>query len=206
MRSIFHPAHEQALVREFFKECDIGVFVDVGANDPIVDSQSFHLEKRGWIGVLVEPLPRYAERLRKERKAKVYQVACGNPEQHGQMISLKVAGAFSTLASHLMVPEQKVEQLIDVKVVTLGSILADAGISHIDLLSIDVEGSELDVLKGIDLNVFKPRLILLEDHVLSLKKHRYMRVSGYKLIRRTGLNSWYVPRDTRFDLHIIGRL
>ena len=205
MQSIFHPTEEQRLVQDFFK-AGVGIFVDVGANDPIVDSQSFHLEKLGWTGILVEPLPEYAERLRRERKAKVYEVACGGPDKHGHRIPLKVAGAFSSVTSELMVPEHKVEKIIEVKMVTLDSIFTDAGIKTIDLLSVDVEGYELEVLRGIDFNVFRPRLILLEDHVIGLEKHRFMLTKDYKLVRRTGLNSWYVPKNHDFPLDIFGRL
>jgi hypothetical protein len=40
---------------------------------------------------------------------------------------------------------------------------------------------------------WRPRLILLEDHVVSLDKHRYLKACGYRLIRRTIFNGWYVP-------------
>ena len=41
-------------------------------------------------------------------------------------------------------------------------------------MSVDVEGHELEVLRGFDFARWKPRLILLEDHVSSLDKHRFM--------------------------------
>jgi len=63
------------------------------------------------------------------------------------------------------------------------------------LLSIDVEGHELEVLSGFDFARWRPRLILLEDHVGNLKKHRLLRAAGYRLIRRFENNGWYVPSD-----------
>jgi len=83
-------------------------------------------------------------------------------------------------------------------VVTLDRILGEAGKPEIDLLSVDVEGTELDVLRGLDFNRHRPKLILLEDKVQSLRKHRFMRALGYKLVRRTGFNNWYIPREHRF--------
>jgi len=50
------PAVEQQMVREFFAGKP-GFYVDVGANDPVLDSQSQHLEAIGWTGLLVEPDP-----------------------------------------------------------------------------------------------------------------------------------------------------
>ncbi len=50
-------------------------------------------------------------------------------------------------------------------------------------------------LSGFDFARWQPRLILLEDHVGNLKKHRFLRAAGYRLIRRFENNGWYVPRD-----------
>src|SRR5262249_17794496 len=60
-------------------------------------------------------------------------------------------------------------------------------------LSIDVEGHAPEVIEGIDLARWRPRLILVEDHVIDLRLHRMLVARHYRWIRRTGLNSWYVP-------------
>ena len=57
---------------------------------------------------------------------------------------------------------------------TLDSLLDEAEAPKpIDLLSVDVEGHELDVLRGFDFVRWQPRLILLEDHVTNLDKHTF---------------------------------
>ena len=94
---------------------------------------------------------------------------------------------------------------IDVAVRTLHSIVEEAGLELIDLLSIDVEGFELEVLAGFPLDQWQPRLILMEDHVHNLSKHRYLTTHGYKLVRRTGVNAWYVPEKTDFLIDFYGR-
>jgi hypothetical protein len=68
-----------------------------------------------------------------------------------------------------------------------------------------VEGFELDVLSGFAIERWKPGLILIEDHVLNLAKHRYLASHGYRLVRRTGVNAWYIPRDRDFPLDLHGR-
>jgi hypothetical protein len=42
--------------------------------------------------------------------------------------------------------------------------------------------------------------------MLTLDQHSYMLARGYKLVRRTGLNKWYVPRETAFQVSLVGRL
>ena len=80
MPAIFPPEQETELVRQFFAARGKGYFVEVGANDPKTESQSWHLEQEGWTGILVEPLPNLAARLRDMRTAKVYEVACSSPD------------------------------------------------------------------------------------------------------------------------------
>jgi hypothetical protein len=95
-----------------------------------------------------------------------------------------------------MAPSAVPERVIDVPVRTLDDILAEAGAPEgFDFLSIDVEGHELDVLSGFDIGRWRPRLILLEDHVADLSKHTYLTGAGYRIARRYENNGWYVPKD-----------
>jgi len=186
---------EQELVREFFGAARSGFFVEVGANRPQQESQTWHLEELGWTGVLIEPQPELADELRRRRAAKVYAVACSSPQNAGRPMRLHVAGALSSLDRDRMAPGAEPERVIEVPVRTLDDILVEAQApAGFDFLSVDVEGHELEVLGGFDLARWRPRLILLEDHVGDLARHRFLNAAGYRLIRRFENNGWYVPR------------
>ncbi len=89
------------------------------------------------------------------------------------------------------------ETVINVPVKTLDSVLEEAGApTHFDFLSIDVEGHEIEVLRGFTIARWRPRLILLEDHVATLAEHRHLNAAGYRIVRRLGNNGWYVPRES----------
>jgi hypothetical protein len=104
----------------------------------------------------------------------------------------------SSLDRDRMAPGAQPDRVIEVPVRTLDDILTEARAPlRFDFLSIDVEGHELEVLRGFDIARWRPRLIVLEDHVGNLEKHRYMQNAGYRLIRRFENNGWYVPDDTR---------
>ena len=185
---------EQELVREFFRGSGSGFFVEVGANRPQQRSQSWHLEQLGWTGVLVEPQPDLARELRSLRAAKVFAVACSSPQNAGRRMQLHVAGPLSALDRHRMAPGAAPDRVIEVPVRTLDDILIEAGAPvEFELLSIDVEGHELEVLDGFDFARWRPRLVLLEDHVADLAKHRFLARADYRLIRRFENNGWYVP-------------
>jgi FkbM family methyltransferase len=185
---------EQQLVGDFFAGTASGFFVDVGANHPHNGSQSWHLERRGWSGIVIEPLPDLAAQLRRTRQAAVFAVACSSPENAGRRLPYHVAGALSSLDRHRMADGARPQHVIDVDVRTLDAILLEAAApAPIDFLSIDVEGHEIEVLRGFDFAHWRPRLIVLEDHVGNLDKYRFLKASGYRLVRHCGFNGWYVP-------------
>jgi FkbM family methyltransferase len=187
---------EKLLVRQFFADTK-GFFVEVGANDPMQGSQSWHLEQLGWRGMLVEPQPDLATRLRETRKAQVFAVACSSPSNAGQSLALHVAGPMSALDCDRMSPGAIPDEIIKVPVRTLDDLLVKAGApAPLQFLSVDVEGHEIEVLSGFDFARWRPRLILLEDHVSNLAKHRFMWRARYRLVRRTDTNGWYVPDET----------
>jgi Methyltransferase FkbM domain len=114
-----------------------------------------------------------------------FRAACSSPKNAGRELPLHIAGPLSALDRARMAPGASPERVINVPIRTLDSILAEAGTPHgFDFLSIDVEGHEIEVLRGFDIARWRPRLILLEDHVADLSRHRYLAAAGYRIIRR----------------------
>lgn len=203
--AIFRHTQESDLIFDHFSRIGNGVFVEVGANDPEDGSQSLRLENAGWSGLLVEPLSEHAADLRRLRKAHVEEVACGPRSRHDTIMEFKVAGVASTLADEFINYKVEEEEIRPVRVVTLDSLLDKHGIEKIDFLSLDVEGYELEVLDGLSLDRYRPALILIEDRVRDLARHRYLTANGYKVVRRSGANGWYVPIDADFPVSAYGR-
>lgn len=205
MRTIFPQHVEDELKHAYLRDIERGTFVEVGANQPEDASQTFTLEQNGWTGVLVEPQPDLADRLRRRRSAKVVAVACTSRRNAGSQMTLYLAGGHSSFDSRLNLAEVKPHGAIAVPTRTLDQILIEAGIQRIDFISIDVEGHELDVFDGFDLERWRPRLIVVEDLLLHLRLHRHLTRRGYRWLRRTGINNWYVPAKVRPPLGLDGR-
>jgi FkbM family methyltransferase len=192
--ALFSGELEPFVLQEYFKDAPPGFFVDVGANDPIVHSQTYGLEQHGWTGVLIEPLPDKASELRVHRRARVFELACSAPTDDRKPLTLHVANAYSSLQRQRMTTGVAPRGEITVEGATLDRILRSANAPiPIDFVSIDVEGHELAVLTGFDLQHWRPAFLMIEDHALDLKLHRYMKARGYSWFRRTGLNSWFAP-------------
>jgi FkbM family methyltransferase len=185
---------EDLLAWSYFDRKPTGFFVEVGANHPTRLSQTWFLEQQGWKGILVEPLPVCCQELRAVRKnSQVIQAAAG--AQSGQAV-LNVASA--DVWSHLGASKgMDVVAQIPVAVRTLEDILHECQAPHVDLLSIDTEGMELDVLRGLNLAKHRPSLLLIEDHMDSLDVFFYLKRHGYKLIQRTPPNNWWVPAGAK---------
>jgi len=195
------PENEQKLVRHFFGDKTDGFYVDIGANEPIIQSQTYHLEQLGWNGLLVEPIPSYCELLKDQRSGITIQCACSSPENEGQRLQLSLAEGHSTLNEKPIAKGSVSHESIFVTCRTLDSVLEDNLVKPgFEFISIDIEGHEMEMFKGFSLGHWKPQLVLLEDHVLNHEKHRHMKQNGYMLILRTGLNSWYVPKEQNFKL------
>lgn len=173
--------------------------MEVGGGDPVEISQSLFLERNGWTGILVEPQSRNCELIRKERPGvRLFQVACGSPKQRGKA-RLQLAGHTSKLIPDSL--DVSTVRYEDVEVITLDEVLERAGNPKIDFVSIDVEGNDLEVLRGFDLKRHRPQLILIEDDIHTrLEIYKYLKGQGYRLVKRSGSNNWYVPKDQPFTL------
>jgi FkbM family methyltransferase len=194
------PPPESELVWQFFEGRTDGFFVDIGANEPHKGSQTWFLEERGWRGILIEPQARLCERLRQARpRSQVIQVACGAPGAPTEMTLFTAeTPGHSGLVKNLVDATTNYIGTEMVKVTTLDAVLSQAGNPTIDFVTMDVEGTQFDVLRGFDLRRHQPRLLLVEDHLYDLKAHRYLGRAGYRLAKRTGLNNWYVPKESSF--------
>ncbi len=186
------------MLLEAFDFAREGFFIEVGANHPQRNSLTYLLEQLGWSGILVDPLTTCYEKLLKARpRSRSFRCACVGPDKVGTL-TLHAPDPSSVAAT--------VEKNVDdfdmqyafaetCDAVTLDSLVDQVKPTRIDFLSIDTEGTELDVLLGFSLGKHRPRLILIEDKLYHLTKHRYLAAHGYRLVKRTMLNNWYVPAD-----------
>lgn len=150
-----------------------GVYVEVGAFNGVDSSNTYFLEQLGWTGVLVEADPEQAEKCARARPGSrtVHAAAtavAGTIELTRYVDDVYWAGMMSHVGasseheSRLDAMPGRTETL-EVPAMTLDSILQEAGLTKIDVMSIDVEGSEHQVLDGLDLARWRPQVIVIEN-------------------------------------------
>lgn len=192
---------DDVLAWDYLGRARDGFFFEAGANDPVLLSQTCFLEEQGWRGVLVEPVPSCCEKLIKVRtRSRVFQAALGAPEQRGYL-RLRIPQGVTQLTAALRDGEScAAGELVEAKLMTISEALDAAGLATLDFLSLDLEGMELNALRGLDFVRHAPRLIIMEDRMEGLAKHRFLVRHGYKIVMRNGSNSWYVPIADPFEV------
>lgn len=162
---------------ERYLDFDHGTFVEAGANDGISQSNTLYLEKyRGWHGLLVEPVPELAWRCRRNRRgSKVVNCALGEFSQRGSTVELTYCNLMSVVKGALKSCEAERAHLalgaeiqnletyrLKVRCRPLSDLIDRYRLPPVDFMSLDVEGFELAVLKGLDFARHRPRYLLVE--------------------------------------------
>lgn len=144
---------------ELFQGQKGGKFVELGANDGLQQSNTLALETHyGWTGFLIEADPELASECRDNRKESVVVSAAAAPD-----FGLLKLNRDDLISSFVEGWVDKPESFMWVVAAPLSSILDSTGCPEdFDLLSLDVEGFELEVLKGLDLTKHRPHYILIE--------------------------------------------
>lgn len=210
---------EDVLLARCFEGQNNGFYVDVGAEDPVEGSITKHFYERGWRGINIEPVPAFFERIAADRPRDT-NLQCVASDQDGQTLSLCIAAGtgLSTLdAGRQQVLQHRPDYAVDTIEVhsqRLTTILETHGQQRIDFLKIDVEGHELAVLRGLDLNTHHPRVIVIETTLPLMHPggrvamdarptaapdadaiNQLVSAAGYLKVYFDGLNTWWIDRN-----------
>ncbi|MBV9216684.1 MAG: FkbM family methyltransferase [Acidobacteria bacterium] len=163
-----------------------GVYVDVGCYHPKKFSNTYSLYKRGWRGVNIDAEAQKIE-LFKIARPKDHNVVAAVSDVVGKA-SLHPGGLGSTVGES----DPTDRNAVSVTTRTLNDILAESPYAgrQIDVLSIDVEGMDARVLRSLDIDAYRPKIILVEDHHLSIDQ--ILETETYKILNNAGyvLRSW----------------
>lgn len=189
---------EDLILCRIFEGKNNGFYVDIGAHHPMRYSNTYALYKRGWKGINVEPNPDSLKLFNKLRP-KDLNLNFGIASQSGVlkyfMFNEPALNTFEEgiVKSRLANNQYQLLRQLEIKVLSLGEILDEnkSIFDHIDLLTIDVEGLDLDVLKSNDWDKYKPNWVLVEQlglrdlETLDFETHTFMSSKGYVLFAKT---------------------
>jgi FkbM family methyltransferase len=175
----------------YLKNVPESVFVDIGANKPKTNSNSFFLETKGWKGIAIDPIKHFAQSWQKTRDTPLINGAVSDIIGEEDFIEIlpKIGWehALSGFKRYVRKEDLNIYQYKEYKVpVKPLSEYLDPTV-NIELMLIDVEGAEMQVLKGIDFSVFSPRYLLVENDSIFggcnlIRKH--LVTKGYECVAR----------------------
>jgi len=197
--------YEDVMLRRALKNVDKGFYIDVGANDPIVDSVTKSFYDMGWRGINIEPVNEWFEKLQQNRPDDInLKLAVG--ESEGEVNFYEVVGTGLSTMDESIARQHEQESGFDLKrnkvsVARLTTICEQYANSDIHFLKIDVEGGEKSVLDGFDLKKFRPWIILVESTLPGTQIEKYeswepiLLAADYEYIKFDGLNRFYVAKE-----------
>jgi len=133
-----------------------GIFLDVGAGGGEGISNTYGLEKAGWEGLCIDADPANWEELKSKRKT----VYCGAVADHNGEVTF-YQDIYNPDHSSTIVRTGS-EKIITVPCKTIEDLLDEFNIEKIDLFSLDIEGTELEVLQQMDIEKHQPMIVIVE--------------------------------------------
>tara|TARA_B100001057_G_C22589269_1_gene848310 strand:- start:16 stop:762 length:747 start_codon:yes stop_codon:yes gene_type:complete len=184
------------LIKDILKKRKKGIYIDVGCHHPLINNNTNILYKNGWRGINIDLDFNSIDMFNYFRPRDFnIKVALSNKEGLSKLYFFHNRAAKNTIMKSRGRGAKSIKRI---KINTLNNIIKNCEfkINYIDFLSIDVEGNELNVLKGLDFNKYKPKVIAIEfikpnvkefyqHHINDILKsdiYKFMINKKYKLI------------------------
>jgi FkbM family methyltransferase len=188
-----------------------GFFIEAGANDGIIQSNTYLYEKEfKWTGLLVEPNPLKYSECKSNRPNSIvenYALVSSNYSTDTIFGDFNHTDYFNSLMSMVLhkgdwsdeVMEdsqrlrEKLGNIVEVPAITLDKLLEKHNIKKIDFFSLDVEGYEISVLNGFTIEKYLPTYVLIETTTYENRINvifEYMKNKGYKVLERLSCNDF----------------
>jgi FkbM family methyltransferase len=192
---------EDVILWRALKHVERGTYIDIGAQDPVVDSVSLAFYEKGWRGVHVEPVSCYADKLRKERPGeRVIEAAISPKEGSIPFFEIPDTGLSTGDAPTAQRHEAAgfLVRRIEIPSLPLSRVLDDFRDQDVHWLKIDVEGAEAQVIASWLPSPVRPWIVVVESTVPNAPTpahgewEQQLLALGYEFAYFDGLNRFYV--------------
>ena len=187
---------EDVLINRIFKNKKNGMYIDVGCYHPYKGSLTAKLYNKNWNGINIDLSKTSIDLFNIVRKRDInLNVAISNFDGETSYYENSPINQQNSLTKI-----NNEQTKIKIKSHTLNSILKNNSIEMFDYLNIDVEGSELEVIEGIDLIKYHPSLITIENNNLSLEDylkdnvHNILTSNDYVFVNKIGVTNFFLDK------------
>jgi FkbM family methyltransferase len=196
--------HEDVMLYRALREVKEGFYIDVGAQDPVIDSVTKAFYERGWRGINIEPNEEYLGKLQGDRPHDINLLtAVGREPGAISFYEVVHTGLSTTSAIYARGHAEAGYEvhLRNVACTTLDRICTDCGVETVHFLKIDVEGSERAVLEGFSFETVRPWIVVIEatepnsPREVSAEWEQLLVGHRYQFVYFDGLNRFYIAAE-----------
>ena len=181
------------VLAKMFPDLTNGYFLDVGSGHGTIGSNTKALEERGWTGICVDPFPIHMD----GRTCLVFKEVVSS--ESGKTVKFHTHSGLGGIADTLgkWKDEASKSPAVELTTVTLAEILERAKApTFIHFLSLDIEGAELDALRGIGLDKYRFGAMAIEHNEEEPKRTdiiNYLRQYGYQRVHTYRQDDFFAP-------------
>ena len=204
----FSQAGEDQVMRYLLYNClniPHPTYLDIGTNDPIICNNTFYFYNRGSRGVCIEPDVQFEELIRKHRKGDIFLPAGINNTDSTEAEFYVFPGKYSgwnTFSKEEAESRQQsagvpFKSIRKVPLVNINKVISQYFDPYPNIISLDVEGLDLDILKALDFDKFKPEVLCVETITFSVTNEEqkiqeiidFVNSKGYFVFADTHVNT-----------------
>jgi FkbM family methyltransferase len=204
MPNIFYGQQgEDQILWSLFPKGYRGTYLDVGALDGKLFSNTYSFELAGWKGICVEAHPNYIQILKRNRpNSIVIHAAIAHKDKKSVIFNANSRGSLSSLTTEMKEHFKKFGKFftgwkqVKVPMKTINTVLRENNFEYIDVMSMDIEGGEPAALMGFNINKYKPKILVIEA-LNDTKKNainKYMKNSGYFFAKKIAQNLFFCKK------------
>ena len=181
------------VIGKMFPGVTDGFFLDVGSGHGTIGSNTKALEALGWTGICVDPFPTYME----GRTCRMEKVVVSSAA--GQVVKFHTHSGLGGIADTLGKWKAEAEKspAVELTTVTLGQVLDEANApSFIHFISLDIEGAELEALKGVPFDKYRFGAMAIEHNDEEPKRSdlvKFLEERGYRRVHTFKQDDFYAP-------------
>ena len=204
---------QDRILWSILRDVESGNYLDIGCNHPIDENNTYLFYKRGWKGVCIDPNTIFAKEYETLRPRDTFiNTAISNHsdtsikfyKNEDNRLSTCDLNTYQKYSEHI---EHGSNTVIveEVKTTNINSIIRDHMPNKLDLLCVDTEGSEYEIIKSLDPNGVRPKVMCIEIKLVNLAKTaedeliKHLRSINYSLIAKTPLDSIFVDSSNPPD-------
>lgn len=199
---MYHSEHGQDkyLAENVFPGKRGGVFVEFGAIDGIITSNTLYFEKEmGWIGLCVEPIPEQFDKLRRNRGCFCENYAISDKLGKAKFVVVEDvvgwSGIYETIEpQHRNRITENGSSLREIQVVTIpiARLLRKYRFFEIDYMTIDTEGNEEKIIRSFPFDEFNVKVFDIENNFGNYDISAFMLKHKYRVVEQLGPNQIFV--------------